>query len=109
MYRTEMKIDRDYIAGQHDLDSVVGKHWQGRKGKPAPKDARIRWRMLDDDGNVYFGGWLVEGETGDPFLHLLDWGMAYAGCTSIQVLKRADVRVRHDVPSDVGIWTTIIG
>ena len=40
-----------------------------------------RFRMLDDDGEIYYEGFLV----GDEFTPLDDFGEPNAGCTSIQV------------------------
>ena len=40
-----------------------------------------RFRMLDDDGEIYYEGFLV----GDEFAPLDNFGEPNAGCTSIQV------------------------
>ncbi len=48
------------------------------------------FRLLDDDGNVYYRGFVV----GDEFGPLNDFGMPNAGCTSVEILDR-------------GIWTPV--
>ena len=40
-----------------------------------------RFRLLDDDGEIYYEGFLI----GDEFAPLDDFGEPNAGCTSIQV------------------------
>lgn len=46
---------------------------------------KVRFRLLDDDKNVYYGGWLLN----DPHCYVqmivLEWGKYFAGCTEIQV------------------------
>lgn len=68
------KIDRDYIK-MEGFPSRVGVMGGRRTESPD----RIRWRVLDDDGNVYYGGWSNEGETFGP----LDFAMRDAGATEI--------------------------
>lgn len=72
------KIDRDYLYTASDG------HYQntrvGRYGGRRPVAERLRWRVLDDDGEVYYGGWSDEGEVFGP----LDFATADAGATEIQ-------------------------
>lgn len=66
--------------------------WRSRQGlayAPVQRaDAGNSFRMLDDDGNVYFEGWWSPGTAGepgeDPFAVMLEWGMGWAGCTRIE-------------------------
>ena len=44
------------------------------------------FRMLDDDGILYYEGFLI----GDEFAPLDDFGEANAGCTGIQVLENGE-------------------
>jgi hypothetical protein len=46
---------------------------------------RKRFRMLDDDGEVYYQGFLVGGDGFEP---LDDYGRPNAGCTEIQFWER---------------------
>jgi hypothetical protein len=42
-----------------------------------------KFRLLDDDGTVYFDGWSNDNESLMAF-DPLDWAMADSGCTEIQ-------------------------
>lgn len=44
-----------------------------------------QFRMLDDDGNVYYEGFIAN--KGGGFEPLDDYGMPNAGCTEIQYLQ----------------------
>ena len=93
-------ITRDYFA---DPDAKRGTNYNavgitGPHGIPTaltPKkiaehpDAKP-FRMLDDDGTLYYEGFLL----GDEFAPLDDFGEPNAGCTEIQVLEN-------------GAWTTV--
>ena len=46
--------------------------------------AAKRFRMLDDDGEIYYEGFLVGG---DEFAPLDDFGEPNAGCTCIQIFE----------------------
>jgi hypothetical protein len=41
-----------------------------------------RFRLLDDDGEIYYEGFLI----GDEFAPLDDFGEPNAGCTAVQIL-----------------------
>ena len=83
-------ITRDYFA---DPDAKRGTN-SNAVGIVGPCAARLtaqqiiehpdakRFRMLDDDGEIYYEGYLV-GD--DEFAPLDDFGEPNAGCTSIQV------------------------
>lgn len=45
-----------------------------------------RFKLLDDDGNVYYRGRCND----DAWPDLLDWGMWYAGCTQVWGRKGND-------------------
>lgn len=75
-------IDRDYITRDGER-SRVG-YGSGISG--APKDP-IRFRLKDDDGEVYYGGAISESWLNGPetlAFAPLDWGAADAGCTELQ-------------------------
>ena len=86
-------ITRDYFA---DPDAKRGTNsnavgMTGPHGIPtALNDKKIAehpdakpFRMLDDDGNLYYEGFLI----GEEFAPLDDFGEPNAGCTRIQVLE----------------------
>lgn len=70
-------IDRDYI----DTGAVgtCSRSWKKHPERHA--EATVRFRMLDDDGNVYYGGRCTPDVEFQP---LDNFGMPNAGCTTIQ-------------------------
>jgi len=51
----------------------------------APEPHKTRWRMKDDDGEIYYGGWLYnDGHCVVQDL-ILKWGTYDSGCTTIEV------------------------
>lgn len=90
-------IDRDIIADPDDRvlskrgtnAYAVGVHspdWSDRLDKLATE----RFRMLDDDGNVYYGGRCTRETEFEP---LDDFGMPNAGCTTIEFREHGEWRV----------------
>lgn len=86
------QIDRDYInrepgnpynrvGKEFDLDTL---HTVKELGMTSlmPK---TRFRCKDDDGEVYYGGWLLNDSEGEVQLEVLRWCQADAGCTTIEV------------------------
>lgn len=47
------------------------------------KKGLYKFRLLDDDGEIYFYGYSSDCDTEDAFLPLEQYGIAY-GCTEIQ-------------------------
>lgn len=43
-----------------------------------------KFRMLDDDGELYYEGFMLHGEESTGFEPLEDFGMPNAGCTEIR-------------------------
>lgn len=75
------KIDRDYI-NDDDFNRVgMEFHWEANDF-PFHK---TRFRAKDDDGEVYYGGWLYNDDHGNIQLDVLRWAEADAGCTTIEV------------------------
>jgi len=56
--------------------------WHSRQRSSAPLTQRFR--LLDDDGIVYYEG----KATADTDFEPLDWAAANAGCTEIQYLEQ---------------------
>jgi hypothetical protein len=87
------KIDRDYINGTVDdichLPSRVGSEGAITvDGDPLPSDGeRVRFRIKDDDGEVYYGGWLNDDEECANQLSALSYGTWDAGATEIEVKR----------------------
>lgn len=92
------KIDRDYLADAPE-QSDVGRG-QYDEGAPAPMS--YRFRLLDDDGEVYYGGRydaaaLDDDEAYGGLYQALKWGASNAGCADLQVKTPA------------GEWESIYG
>lgn len=59
--------------------SMHSKDWNEAKAKQV---GTVRFRMLDDDGDVYYYGVMTQDACFDP---LDDFGAPNAGCTSIEL------------------------
>ena len=99
-------LDRDYIAEGDDVKRV-GNEWTVESIENSlhitldMEDAqKVRFRLLDDDGEVYYGGWLLNDEDCIVQEGVLEWGKYDAGCTTIQVRDSS-------MPTDE--WRTDIG
>lgn len=60
---------------------------------PLPGYTRVDWRLYDDDGTLYFEGFLFTKDPGseDLFAPLDDYGEAF-GCTEVRVLNNKTKR-----------------
>ena len=90
------RIDRDYINQQEAKDphspisSRVGLEWDHESLTQqlesliefAPK---VRFRTKDDDGVIYYGGWLLNDDQGEVQYLVQRWTERDAGCTTIEV------------------------
>lgn len=93
------EVDRVYGAVEDCRDDVLGKtEWRDIEvrnyfnqmvgGDEVPEvypQTKTRFRLLDDDGIPYFGGWLLNDEWCAVQQTVLSWGTWYAGCTTIEV------------------------
>jgi hypothetical protein len=68
------------------FDEAVLKHWNGDMPE-RPQSLPYKFRMLDDDGNIYFYGESDDSASESAFAPLDDFGLPYAGCTEIQYLE----------------------
>jgi hypothetical protein len=80
------KIDRDYI--NKGYESRVGS--VGAEQYTTPEGEKIRFRMKDDDGNVYYGGWLNDDDECINQESALSYGAYDAGCTIIEVNRNGE-------------------
>jgi len=83
-------VDRDYIGPDADpelsLPSRVGTRSESWTRAMKDDEQCVRFRLLDDDGNVYYGGYLVESEDGETAgSTLLEWGMHDAGAVALEI------------------------
>ena len=58
---------------------------------------RVRFRCKDDDGEVYFGGWLLNDEGCELQYEILKWAGRDAGCTTIEVKDSSTNKWRQDI------------
>ena len=58
---------------------------------------KVRFRLLDDDNEVYYGGWLLDDSEATVQEAVLEWGKYDAGCTTIQVKYPDDTEWRTDI------------
>jgi hypothetical protein len=97
------KVDRDYESDPGE--SVVGStRWTLKElvthtaydlavDQPVESFEKVRFRLLDDDGNIYYGGWLFNDDSCAVQIMVLEWGKYYAGCTDIQVKLNGEWRL----------------
>ena len=88
-------IDRDYLSEPGE-ESRVGMDSGLDRWATSMKRPKIRFRLLDDDKIVYYGGWLHDDRDCMNQSDALAFGMHDAGCTEIQVKRE-------------GKWVTEIG
>lgn len=78
------KIDRDYLNVKGDNYYKVGRGRRSRDFETgnAPRE---RWRLVDDDGIICFGGWLEDDGKSeyDAWQSVMDFGEGWA-CTSVE-------------------------
>lgn len=89
------KVDHDYLYdGEIISESYVGKTWEAALGveydntwvlHPVPDGPKMRFRLLDDDNEVYYGGWLLNDDECINQQIILDWAMHDSGAVIIQV------------------------
>lgn len=68
-------ITKDYLNDEYNRAGRKTKDYQG---------GQFKFRLLDDDGNVYYEGVSDENYAPDP----LDFGQWDVGCTSIQYYNK---------------------
>lgn len=57
----------------------------GNTGVTIPKNCDIKFRLLDDDSEIYFYGYQDEKDGSEENVFApLDWGMNDSGCTELQ-------------------------
>lgn len=83
------EIDRDYITKELEMPTRVGKKFDMLDSFTATLlphlPPKVRWRCKDDDGEIYYGGWLLNDSGGEVQIEVLRYCMHDAGCTTIEV------------------------
>lgn len=78
-------ITKDKIDDGERVGTVGPRSASLSKDEIVTHPARQRFRMLDDDGEVYYEGFFVDlSDENSGFEPLDDFGMPNAGCTEIQ-------------------------
>lgn len=99
------RIDRDYLYdGKDSIPNHVGTHWTsgtvmehmdlGQVDTDYFPTEQTRFRLLDDDDEVYYEGWLLNDWECAVQITVLSWGTYDSGCTTIEV-KKNDEWVRE--------------
>jgi hypothetical protein len=94
------ELDKDYYAERYGEATHVGTtQWTYAQvvqfcdsddvEQFIPQPHKTRWRLKDDDGEVYYGGWLYDDPLALMQQLVLEWGKYDSGCTMIEV-KRND-------------------
>jgi hypothetical protein len=80
-------IDRDYLFKKGDDPELDrrGTKWTGEYVEDIHDAPRVRFRCKDDDGIIYFGGWLRNDDACKVQSKVLEWTQRDAGCTTIEV------------------------
>ena len=100
-------VDRDYLwqkwnkeGGEHGNTDRRGTVWTAGVDLnvvDAIKSPKVRFRCLDDDGVVYYGGWLYDDDMSEVQFAVLDWAKYDAGCTTIEVKDSSTNEWRQDI------------
>lgn len=83
------EIDRDYITKELEMPTRVGKKFDMLDSFTATLlphlPPKVRWRCKDDDGEIYYGGWLLNDNQCEVQIEVLRYCMHDAGCATIEV------------------------
>ena len=95
------KVDRDYIAGsgptrigtEWTVDELKDYYSRQNMGEQLQPDwspgstEQIRFRLLDDDREVYYGGWLLNDDECLVQMMVSAWGTYDAGAIHIEIKR----------------------
>lgn len=83
------EIERDYLTNKGDPYYRVGKEFhildQYAESINAGDAPKTRFRLKDDDEEVYYGGWLFNDADCEVQFEVLRWAMVDSGCTIIEI------------------------
>lgn len=77
---TKWVITKDIIS---DGDDVGVGNYKGN-----PKFLDTRFKLYDDDGELYYKG-RMSTDGGDDIFDPLDWAMSNVGCTELQIFDKS--------------------
>ena len=82
------RIIRDYLTPKGEEGYAAGKAGPSNSdGDPKAFEKREKFRLLDDDDQIYYAGEI--GGDYDGFEPLDDFGAGWAGCTTVQYKNEA--------------------
>lgn len=82
----DILVCRDCIIPSHDCPidyKEFAKMSPEKKRRTVRKLMPVAIRLYDDDNELYYTGYMSEGDDVDEF-EPLDWAKEYAGCTSLK-------------------------
>lgn len=84
------EIDRDYLWQRSDADpSRVGRKFEMTVAASYQLTqtgyTKVRWRTKDDDGDICYGGWLLNDSEGEVQQEILRYCQADVGATIIEI------------------------
>lgn len=99
------EIDRDYLSEEGEEKRVgvkgdtinIGMHPILPEYLNLPGGPIVRFRLKDDDGEVYYGGWLHNDGEGLNQQAALAYGKTDAGCTTIEIKSGNDRNWRQEI------------
>lgn len=75
------------VGRKFDYDAMLD--WWGWHDLPLETDwlpkERTKFQLYDDDGELYYAGWLLNDDQGIVQQFVLSWGQSDSGCTTIYV------------------------
>ena len=84
-------VNKEYEYGESKVGNEV--NVMGPRDLTATKEEieslGTHFKMFDDDGNLYYSGYVLADETHDEFMPLDQYGMPNAGCVTIKLRDKS--------------------
>jgi hypothetical protein len=102
------KVDRDYLDMDGEMPEWTYDHLEeigwfddydtvDFNRRMVADSEKMRFRIRDDDGEVYFGGWLLNDDYALIQAAVLHWATGDSGATEIQVRRNSDEDWRNEI------------
>lgn len=83
----------DYVGKQFDSEAL--RNWWGWADDyndnyfelALDVEGKTNFKLYDDDGELYYEGWLIDDQEAMVQQFVLDWAKADSGCTTIKVFR----------------------
>ncbi|MDB5384737.1 MAG: hypothetical protein JWM11_383 [Planctomycetaceae bacterium] len=79
-------ITHDFLTPENEDDCAVGLSSCDFEDSKR-ESLQYQFRLLDDDGELYYEGLTDDANSENAFDPLDDFGLGYAGCTEIRYLR----------------------